>query len=150
MTATTSKATHEAQIRKLVDNWANALRAKDADRVVSHYAAENVMFVLAPPLQYSPDNSFGKKGVEEWFASFKGPIGYEIRDLKITTGDDVAFCHSLNRLNAKKTDGEKTDMWVRETLCFRKVDDQWKITHQHESVPFYMDGSYKAAVDLRP
>jgi hypothetical protein len=24
------------------------------------------------------------------------------------------------------------------------------ITHEHESVPFYMDGSNKAAVDLTP
>jgi ketosteroid isomerase-like protein len=47
-------------------------------------------------------------------------------------------------------DGEKVDMWLRETLCFRKIDGKWKITHEHESVPFYMDGSFKAAVDLKP
>ena len=27
---------------------------------------------------------------------------------------------------------------------------QWKIMHEHSSVPFYMDGSFKAAVDLKP
>ncbi len=47
-------------------------------------------------------------------------------------------------------DGEKVDMWLRETLCFRKIDGKWKITHEHESVPFCMDGSFKAAVDLKP
>ena len=26
----------------------------------------------------------------------------------------------------------------------------WKITDDHASVPFYMDGSFKAAVDLKP
>jgi len=24
------------------------------------------------------------------------------------------------------------------------------VTHEHVSVPFYMDGSYRAAVDLKP
>jgi hypothetical protein len=28
--------------------------------------------------------------------------------------------------------------------------DNAKIAHEHESVPFYMDGSFKAAVDLTP
>jgi ketosteroid isomerase-like protein len=49
MTTANTKAIEEAQIRTLIDNWANALRAKDANGVVSHYAADNVKFILAPP-----------------------------------------------------------------------------------------------------
>jgi PhnB protein len=26
----------------------------------------------------------------------------------------------------------------------------WKIAHEHDSVPFYMDGSFKASIDLTP
>ncbi len=129
---------------------ADAHHAKDADGVMSHYAADNVMFILAPPLHYTRDNSPGKKGVEEWFSTCRGPIGYDVRDLTIAIGNDVAFCHSLNRMSGTKTDGENVDLWFRETLGLRKIDDKWKIAHQHESVPFYMDGSYKAAVDLKP
>ena len=35
-------------------------------------------------------------------------------------------------------------------MGFRKVDGTWKIAHAHTSVPFYMDGSFKAATDLNP
>jgi PhnB protein len=150
MSAASTKAIAEGQIRTLIDNWANAMRAKDADGVVSQYAADNVKFILAPPLQYTRDNPFGKKALEQWFSSFQGPIGYEIRDLNITIGDDVAFCHSLNRMRATTTGEEKVDLWFRESLGFRKIDGKWTITHEHSSVPFYMDGSYKAAVDLKP
>jgi uncharacterized protein (TIGR02246 family) len=94
MTANT-KTIEEAKIRAVIDNWANALRAKDADGVASQYAPDSVKFTLPPPLQYTRDNPFGKKGLEQWFSSFQGPIGYEIRELNITMGDDVAFCHSL-------------------------------------------------------
>jgi ketosteroid isomerase-like protein len=150
MTTANTKAIEEAQIRTLIDNWANAMRAKDADGVVSQYVADNVKFTLAPPLQYTRDNPFGKKGLEQWFSSFQGPIGYQIRDLNITTADDVAFCHSLNQMKLTTTDGTKVELWFRETLGFRKINGKWTITHEHSSVPFYMDGSFKAAVDLKP
>jgi uncharacterized protein (TIGR02246 family) len=137
----------EARIRVLIDGWANAMRAKDADGVMSHYAADNVTFDLAPPLISAAANA---KGLEAWFATWQGPLGYEIRDLNITAGDDVAFCHSLNRLSGTKVDGEEADVWFRLTLGFRKTGAEWRIVHHHESVPFYMDGSYRAAVDLEP
>jgi PhnB protein len=140
-------ATAETQIRAVIDDWASALRAKDADRVVSHYAASLVQFSLAPPLISTGADA---KGLNAWFSTWHGPIGYEIHDLRITAGDDTAFCHSLNRLSGTKTKGEKSDVWFRHTLCFRKIGGEWKIAHAHESVPFYMDGSYKAAVDLKP
>jgi len=31
-----------------------------------------------------------------------------------------------------------------------RIGGAWKITRQHTSVPFRMDGSVKAAVDLKP
>lgn len=144
------ETTGEEQIRAVIDDHVKAIRGKDADRVVAHYAADSVMFILAPPLRYTSRDAPGKKGIEEWFASWEGPLGYEIRDLSITAGDGVAFSHSLNRMSGTKVDGEHVDMWLRETFGFRKIDGAWKITHQHESVPFYMDDSYKAAIDLRP
>jgi uncharacterized protein (TIGR02246 family) len=140
----------EALICTLRVEMTNAIRAKDADRVTSCYAADTVMFVLAPPLQFKGGEGPGKDDVRQWFDSFQGPIGYEIRDLRITAGDDVAFCHSLNRISGTRSDGEGTDIWVRETLGLRKIDGKWRITQQHQSVPFYMDGSNKAAVDLKP
>jgi cyanophycinase-like exopeptidase len=32
----------------------------------------------------------------------------------------------------------------------RKTGDGWKVTHEHTSVPFYMDGTARPAFDLRP
>jgi ketosteroid isomerase-like protein len=33
---------------------------------------------------------------------------------------------------------------------WRKREGEWLVTHEHVSVPFYMDGSLRAAVDLKP
>ena len=150
MSTANTNTIEEGQIRAVIEDWANALRAKDADRLVSQYTTESVKFILAPPLQYTRDNPFDKKSLEEWFSSFQGPIQYQNRDLNITAGGQVGFCHSLGRMIATTTTGSKIDIWFRHTLCFRKIDGRWKITHEHSSVPFYMDGSHKAAVDLKP
>ncbi|MGH6693391.1 MAG: YybH family protein, partial [Gammaproteobacteria bacterium] len=141
-----SKANDEAQIRALIDDWAKALRAKDVEGVLAHVAADIVTFDLAPPLTSTGADA---KGLQAWFSTWRGPLGYDIRDLSITAGDDVAFCRSLNRISGARTDGEQTDVWVRATVCYHKTDGQWMVTHEHVSVPFYMDGSNKAAVDLK-
>lgn len=147
MTAQSERTSDESRIRGLVGQWAEAVRAKDAKRVRAHYAPGSVTFDLAPPLISQGADA---KGLEAWFATWQGPLGYEIRDLSVTTGDVAAFCHSLNQLSGTKTDGAKADVWFRQTLCLRKLGGAWRIAHQHESVPFYMDGSYRAAVDLEP
>lgn len=144
-----NKASAEAQIRQLIDRWAESLRSKDVNAVMSHYAPDIVAFDLAPPLQYRGAGTY-RKNWEAWFPTFRGSIGYEIRDLSIAASDDVAFCHSFNRITGSRTDDEKTDVWVRATFCCRKIDGKWKIVHEHQSVPFYMDGSYRAALDLTP
>ena len=144
-----NKLNDEIQIQQLIDGWAKALRAKDIDGVMSHYAPDILVFDIAPPLQYKGADAY-RKNLEEWFATWEGPIECQIRDLSVTVGDDVAFSHSLNRIYGTRTTGEETDVWVRVTACHRKINGKWLITHEHVSVPFYMDGSYRAAVDLKP
>ncbi len=53
-------------------------------------------------------------------------------------------------IGGARTSGQEAHVWVRVTVGFRKVDGTWKVTHEHASVPFHMDGSFKAAVDLGP
>jgi uncharacterized protein (TIGR02246 family) len=149
MTPQSSNPNDEAQIRTLIEGWAKAISAKDVNAVMSHCAADIVTFDLAPPLQTTGADAL-EKSLEAWFPTFRGPVGYEIRELCITTGEDVAFCCSLNRISGARSDGTETDVWVRATVGLRKIDGKWLIVHAHESVPFYMDGSYRAAVDLEP
>jgi PhnB protein len=149
MASDTSEPDAETQICERIDDWLNALRAKDIDRVMAHYASAILVCDLAPPLRRSGMQAL-RQFLEDWFPTWQGPIGFELRDLQITSGDDIAYCHGLKRISGRKTDGEEPDLWIRATLCFRKIDGEWKITHWHESVPFYMDGSDRAAVDLKP
>jgi ketosteroid isomerase-like protein len=145
--ADTRSSASEGEIRSVIDAWAEAIRNKDVQRVTRHFTPHCVRFDLAPPLQ---SNQLLRDELESWFATFRGNIGYEIRNQTISTSGDLACCHGLHHMTGIKVDGEKVDIWIRETLCLRQIDTHWRITHLHESVPFYMDGSFKAAVDLKP
>jgi PhnB protein len=149
MSAAAPSSGEDAQVRALVERWADAIRAKDVEGVLSQYGRDIVSFDLAPPLAHVGSDRM-RESLTAWFPTFRGPVGYEVRDLAVSAGPDLAFCRSLNRIAGARTDGTETDVWVRMTLCCRRIGDSWKIVHEHASVPFYMDGSFKAAVDLTP
>jgi PhnB protein len=138
---------NEARIHALIEEHAAALRRKDARGVVACQAADPVLFSLAPPLRVGDT---GPEGLDAWFATWDGPIGYELHDLRIAADGDVGFCHGFARMTGTKADGAKVDLWFRITLGLRRTGEGWAIVHEHESVPFYMDGSLRAAVDLKP
>ena len=150
MTMQTEQTRAESEIRAVLDDWASARRAKDADRVLAHFADDEVQFLMAPPLQFSGADAWGKDALQAWFATFEGPIGFEVAQLHVAASEEVAFCHFLGRLSATAVNGGPFSVWNRVTLGLRKIDGRWLIAHAHESVPFYMDGSFRAAVDLEP
>lgn len=137
----------EAEILALVEEHAAALHRKDAQGVVACRAVDPVLFTLAPPLRVDDP---GTAGLDAWFATWDGPIGYEVHDLRIAADGAVGFCHGFARMTGTKTDGVKVDLWFRITLGLRRTEEGWAIVHEHDSVPFYMDGSLRAAVDLKP
>jgi ketosteroid isomerase-like protein len=137
----------EAQIREILTDYAKALYAKDAPRTAKHLSDDFAAFSLAPPLLHK---GFDLAGTQGWFDTWKGPIGWENRDIKIAASGDVAFATSLGHITGTKVEGEQIDLWTRCTDCFRKIGGEWKMVNAHTSVPFYMDGSYKAAIDLKP
>jgi ketosteroid isomerase-like protein len=149
MTARTDRSSLEAQIRQLIDGRLKAIHAKDANAAMASCTPDILLFDLAPPLQHQGAD-VNRKGLEEWFSTFRGPVGYELRDLSITAGDEVAFGHSLARISGARTDGTHADVWVRATLCLRKIGGKWTITHEHVSVPFEMEPPFKASLDLKP
>jgi PhnB protein len=139
----------EAEIRGQIESWAAALRSKDVDGLIAHYTSDAAAADLAPPL-WNVGARRLRENFEGWLATWAGPLGFEVRDLHVIAGADVAFARSSNRIYGTKNDGSSSDLWVRATICFRKVGTAWKVVHEHISVPFYMDGSFRAAIDLKP
>ena len=144
----TNEADDETEIRALINATVKACRDKDASALTANYAPDVLAFDLINPLQYTGADAVGQRA-DEWFSSWHGAFDYELHDLTVAMGDETAFCHSLNHVNGTKTDGQKVDMWWRATLCFRKLDGKWMVTHLHSSVPFDMETG-KASLSIIP
>ena len=118
------------------------------ETVMSIFAPDVVSFDVEPPLQHVGAEA-KRKNWERVFAAYQYPLGYEIRDLTITVGDDVAFGHSFNRFSGTSENGDRTGPWVRYTAGFRKIDGSWFIAHDQVSVPVdFRNG--RALLDLEP
>jgi ketosteroid isomerase-like protein len=142
------EAMAEALIRQRVEDAVKALNAKDIDGVMSLYAPNIVSFDIVPPLRYvGAENK--RRAWQEAFAAYTGPFAYEIHDLSVTTHGELAFVHSLNHVNATLASGHITDLWLRWTACFRRIDGVWLIVHDHVSVPADLEHGH-AVLNLTP
>jgi ketosteroid isomerase-like protein len=141
----------EELIRQRVEDCVKALRAQDIDGVMSLYAPDIVSFDIAPhfgALRYvGADDK--RRAWQEAFAVYTGPFDYEIHDLHVTTHGELAFVHSLNHVKPTLASGHVTDMWLRWTACFRRIDGVWLIVHDHVSVPADLEHG-RAVLDLTP
>ena len=145
---TANNPSSEAEIKALIEKNVEAIRAKDIAEAISDHAPNVLLFDVINPLRYSGLDAL-KDRLNDWFSSFQGSIGYELQDLNITASEDVAFCHCLNQVKGTKTDGVAIEMWWRATVCYRKIDGRWLVTHAHSSVPFNTENG-QASLDLQP
>ena len=143
-----STETDKAAIRAIIEAMHKAHHDKDATAIVAPYTRDAAIFSLAPPLSHH-GMDLGEK--QAWLDTWQGPIQHASRDLDISVSGDLAFCHGYFRLaGTPKSVGHEIGFWMRATVCLRKIGGAWKIVHEHESVPFYMDGSQRPAFDLEP
>jgi ketosteroid isomerase-like protein len=143
----TAAAVAETAVRAIVDATVQAIREKDAAALLTHYAENVRAFDLLVPLQYAGVDALRER-VQAWLSSFEGSLEYDLHELRIAASDGTAFAHSLNHVRGSQSSGP-VDMWWRATLGLEKIDETWRITHAHSSVPFEMETG-KAAVGLRP
>ncbi len=147
-TTSTGRGADEAIIRQQLSTLIGALGAKDLAALGEIYAPDVVSFDVEPPLQHA---GLAAK-LNNWVAVFGlfEELAYEVRELTLAVGDDVAFAHGFGRISGTLTNGTATNgMWVRLTLCFQKVEGKWLITHDQASVPFDF-ASGKGMTNLEP
>lgn len=144
----TQREVDEARIRQQVDNIVEGIRPKDLEGLKQLYAADVVSFDVEPPLQHVGVEAKLKNWARAF--TFFQDVRYEVRDLAVTVGGDVAFGHCFGRLSGTLKNGTAiSGMWVRATFCFQKIDGNWLIAHDQVSVPFDM-ASGKGVADLEP
>jgi len=123
------------QIRALIEAWAEAVHRGDLDTVLADHTDDIVMYDVPPPYN-------GVRGIDayretwppffEWQA--KGAT-FEIVELDVTAGADVAYAHALLRCGTPEEHAAKPDNRLRLTIGLRKELGRWVVAHEHHSFP---------------
>ena len=125
----------EQQIRTLIERWAEAVHEGDMDRVLAAHSDDIVMFDVPPPYE-------GVRGIdayrETWPPFFEWQArgsSFEIVELEVTAGGDVAYAHALLRCGTQEELAENPENRLRLTLGLRKDQGRWVVAHEHHSFP---------------
>ena len=124
----------ETAIRKLIEEWAAAVRREDLEGILRDHAPDIVMFDVPPP--------FESRGIEAYEATWelffrcaRRPVVFDINRMEILAGNEVAFAVALMHCTSKQPDGTDVDLDFRLTVGLGKVNGRWTVVHEHHSVP---------------
>jgi len=127
--------TDEQIIGDLITRWANAVHTEDLDTVLADHDPDIVMFDVPPPHD-------GLRGIQAYrdawppfFEWQRQGAQFEIVELDVTAGDDVAFAHALLRCGMPAELEANPENRLRLTVGLRKRDGRWVVTHEHHSFP---------------
>ncbi len=123
------------ELRDLIDERVRAVRERDSATLAGRPAADVVTFDVLAPLN-SRGSQATVKHLQTWFDGYDGPIDYSAHDVQVSAGGDLGFCSFLYHVGGTLKTGDDVNMWVRATLCCRRIEGRWRIVHDHESVPF--------------
>jgi uncharacterized protein (TIGR02246 family) len=123
----------EDAIRELILRWSTAVHTGDLETVLADHDPDIVMFDVPPPY----DGVHGIDAYRETWPPFfewqrQGAI-FEIVELEVTAGADVAFAYALVRCGTPEDFAAKPDNRLRMTFGLRKHDGRWVVTHEHHS-----------------
>ncbi|OBB57998.1 DUF4440 domain-containing protein [Mycobacterium sp. 852013-51886_SCH5428379] len=123
----------ETTIRELITRWVGAVAACDQDGAVADHDDDIVMFDVPPPY----DGVHGIDAYRDTWPSFfdylRSGAKFELLDLTVTAGDDVAFAYGLLRCGTDELFAANPDNRLRLTMGLRKRDGRWVIAHEHHS-----------------
>jgi ketosteroid isomerase-like protein len=102
---------------------------------VADHASDIVMFDVPPPAD-------GVRGIDAYRATWppffewqrQGAV-FEIVELDITAGDDVALAYALLRCGTAAELEKAPSNRLRLTIGLRKERGRWIATHEHHSFP---------------
>jgi ketosteroid isomerase-like protein len=125
---------NEAQIRALIGRWAKAVREENRAVVRMDHDTDILMFDVPPPFLSRGLDAYMATW-EMFFSSVERPITFDFHDVQITCGQEVAFATATGRCVNIDPNGKREPLEFRLTMGLRKIAGEWRVMHEHHSLP---------------
>ena len=119
----------------VLERYSEAVRTLDKQALLALYSPELRMFDMMGPFEIHGPEGFATR-VSRWFDEIdkKDPKA-EATDIESKVVDDLAYMTMLMRYSDAGEDDERRSMTNRLTWVLVPDGDDWKIIHEHTSVP---------------
>jgi ketosteroid isomerase-like protein len=126
----------EARIKVLLESWADAVRRHDVPAILAHHDQNILMFDLPPPLQCRGIEAY-RQTWDLLFRYHQAGTAFDFRELTVTSGADVAFAAAIMWCgpDSSGNPADQEGFLFRLTVGLHKVGGDWRIAHEHHSVP---------------
>lgn len=144
---TEKQARDHAEISDLFARWVDATRSKDIDAIITLYSSDICSYDAVGPLQFN--------GVSNYRAHWEkclpkdAEMIIEMQTPMIRVSGHLGIARFLIRCGIRSDDGREQASWMRASFHLEKHDGQWRIMHEHFSVPFDFDNG-EAQFGLEP
>ena len=123
----------EQAITRVEHKLADATTAAEALKYYDSGEGVTVFDIYGPPREYTGQKAI-RADLEKGFAGIKD-LKDTFTELKVETDGKFGYARSVQHFTAKTADGKPVDITFRQTDVLKKENGQWKIIHQHISVP---------------
>ncbi|OTG83919.1 YybH family protein [Acinetobacter sp. ANC 4648] len=130
-----------------IELWDQAVVGKHIEDLVDQCANDVSLFDVSSQLE----------GVEayktEWdklSPYFNDDMHITRRDIKLYTSEDLAILHCYSKVENTALKAKLQMPWCRTTLCLQKKDGQWRVVHQHISMPINMMTGKAVMLKVKP
>ena len=124
----------ESEISALIERWSKAVRDQNMDGIRADHDPDILMFDVPPPLLSRGLDAYMATW-ELFLSSVEKPVVFNLQDIDITAGSDVAFATAIGSCVSIDPSGKREPLEFRLTICLRKVAGRWRIVHEHHSLP---------------
>jgi ketosteroid isomerase-like protein len=124
-----SQASDKETLISIVKEMTESMTGEQSTR---HWADDALWFDIPP---------FASRGVQPALKFFDRVFGsfqsckVDILETDVIVNGHMGLVCTIQRVNVVLKNGDAKRLLVRETDCFEKRNDVWKLIHQHASVP---------------
>jgi uncharacterized protein (TIGR02246 family) len=123
----------KAEVRQLVENWAEAVRKRDLQNILVNHSDDIVMFDVPKPFQSIGMDAY-RKTWNTFFQYTKAGV-FDIQEMDVVADNNVAFCFATMKCEDRHGRNNYVELDFRLTIGLKKINGQWTIVHEHHSIP---------------
>ena len=127
--ADTTASSHDADVQALKDNeaqWNKDFAAKDADKIVAHYADDGVL--MNPGMTASTGKAAIQKTIKDMVGDTALSLKFEATQVEVSKSGDVAYTHGNYTMTMTDPATKKVinDKGTYITVYKKQADGSWK------------------------